>query len=646
MISFFRSIFQSKIGLFFTFAFVGLIAIAFASSDITGSTFGGVSGGNVASVGGEDIAAGDLSRSVTSAFEGARAENPTLDLATFVDQGGLEGVLDQMINGYALQVFGRDNGMIASKRLVDSEISSIGAFRGPDGQFSEQVFRQVLQSQGLTERIVRGDLERALLGEQMVLPVTYGVRAPDNLILPYASLILEGRKGRIALIPSAAYAPKDAPGDKALTTFYSANSERYKLPEQRTIRYAVFTTETLGDSINPTEEEIQAEYGRRAQEFAASETRSITQVITTTEAAANTLAAQIRGGKSLEQAAQDVGLSASEVNNIGKEKFARDFSNAYADAVFGASNGEITKPAQSPLGWHVARITDTNKQAARSLAQVRGVLTAELKETKTLEALADLTEKFEDEFAGGASLSEVASSYNLEVKSTPSLRSNGQAPDQSGYSPDNVVERVIGNAFAMEEGSSPQLAELVPGQRYAMYDVANIKEATPPPLAKIKDRVIRDYKLEQGAKKAKASSEKIRKQVASGTALDKAISDLDVRIPPAERVGTTRANLIRPDSQVPPPLALMFSMAEKTVKTIEAPGNQGWYVVYLDAIEKGDASKQPQLVAQTKQQFGGLLSGEYTQQFINAVKNAVDIDKDEGAIKAVNDQITGRNRIN
>jgi len=44
MISFFRSFFQSKIGLAISFIFLALIAVAFAASDVTGgATFGGVS---------------------------------------------------------------------------------------------------------------------------------------------------------------------------------------------------------------------------------------------------------------------------------------------------------------------------------------------------------------------------------------------------------------------------------------------------------------------------------------------------------------------------------------------------------------------------------------------------------------------------
>ena len=41
MLTFFRSFFQSKVGVGLTLGFLALIAVAFAASDITGSNFGG-----------------------------------------------------------------------------------------------------------------------------------------------------------------------------------------------------------------------------------------------------------------------------------------------------------------------------------------------------------------------------------------------------------------------------------------------------------------------------------------------------------------------------------------------------------------------------------------------------------------------------
>jgi peptidyl-prolyl cis-trans isomerase D len=79
MLQFFRNFFKTKIGLAITIAFVGLIGLAFAVSDVasTGS-IGGLGGDeNVAVVGGEKIGAGDLSNAATIAVDRVREQKPT-----------------------------------------------------------------------------------------------------------------------------------------------------------------------------------------------------------------------------------------------------------------------------------------------------------------------------------------------------------------------------------------------------------------------------------------------------------------------------------------------------------------------------------------------------------------------------------------
>ena len=76
MISYFRKFFSSKLGLGLTLAFLGLIAFAFASSDVANTgTFGGVAGGDrVAVVGDEKIGTAELSQSVTAALDRVRQQ--------------------------------------------------------------------------------------------------------------------------------------------------------------------------------------------------------------------------------------------------------------------------------------------------------------------------------------------------------------------------------------------------------------------------------------------------------------------------------------------------------------------------------------------------------------------------------------------
>ena len=96
MINFFRSFFQSKIGLAITIGFLVLIALAFASADVsTTGTFGGLSGtNNVAVVGDEEVTTAELRESANNAFRQVQTNDPTMSLEEFLAEGGLTMALN------------------------------------------------------------------------------------------------------------------------------------------------------------------------------------------------------------------------------------------------------------------------------------------------------------------------------------------------------------------------------------------------------------------------------------------------------------------------------------------------------------------------------------------------------------------------
>ena len=631
-------------------AFVALIAVAFASADVTGSgTFGGVSGGAVASVEGEEIGTGEFLQTANSAYDQIRRENPQVDMTAFVDQGGLENVLQQLINSYVLQEFGNESGMFISKRLVDSEIAGISAFRGANGQFDETIFRRALQQQGLTEARIRQDFARGLMSDQLLTPASFGVRLPNTLAEPYANIVLEGREGEIAFIPSSAFFPKGKPTEKALKAFYTANTAKYRIAEKRTIRFATFQSDRFRSTVKVNDAEIAELYESRRAQYAPSEVRSLSQVIVPTQTAANALVKAVNDGASLNAAASNVGLSAASIDSISKKDYTGASSKAVADAVFATESGKMAKVAQSGLGWHVVQVRNIEKSPGQSLASVRDQLESELTEIKVREAVAQLTEEIEDRFADGATLQEVAEAEGFEIKTSPVLFSSGQAANDPGFQPDDIYQIMIPTAFALEEDSSAQLAEVRAGAEFVLFEVANVTPSAPPPLAQIRERVEQDYKLSQGSKAAKKLAESSAKSAKSIDDVTAAIRAANITAPPVEKIGTTRrqmSQLTQNGQRVPPPVALMFSMAVGTTKVLEAPNDRGWFVVHLRKINKGDARKVPRLVETTAEQLSGVAANEYREQFLAAIAKQMKIERNATAIKTVSDQLTGRNRDN
>lgn len=643
MISFLRRFIDSKVGIAIMLVFLGLIALAFAMGDITGQgglgqIGGGGSGGTVAKVGGEKIGGNDLADRMRRVFERERQENPTLTMGAMLDQGATDQVLNQLIAGAAISGFADDQGLGVSKRQIDAEIAAIPAFQSADGRFDQNMFRQQLARQNLSEKLLRDDIKRTLIGRQLLGPPGIGATLTDSMVLPYASLLLEQRQGRVQIVPSALFAPTAAPDDKTLAAFYNANASRFAIPEQRIIRYAVIDESRFTAAINPSPAELQAAYDARKSEFAAKQTRSFEQLILPTQAGAQAIAKQVAAGGTLADAAQKAGLSASTLNALTRDALAGQTSAQLATQAFGAAKGALVGPVKTALGWSILRVTDIVDTPGRSLDQVRDELVKSVREQKSHQLLSDFTAKIEDQAQDGATFDEIARDNKLTVETTPALLSTGKSAENPAYTAPADVAPVLAAAFDQELDGDPTLAPITPDKRYALVDVTRIIAAAPPPLAKVKDDIVKLWRLQEGAKRARAAADGIKARMDKGATLDAALAAAGAKLPPVSKVGGRRADLMR-SQQVPPALALMFSIPAGATKVLDAGQNAGFFIVHLDAIKSGDAAKTPQLVNATRTEMQRVVGSEYAEQFERAVEAEMKVTRYPSAIDGVRAQL-------
>ncbi|GGB86350.1 peptidyl-prolyl cis-trans isomerase [Novosphingobium endophyticum] len=644
MLTIFRKTLKSKIGAALALALLVLIAIAFASGDIAGigssSGIGGAS--SVASVGNEDIEAPQLAQSANAALERVKREQPTATMKMMVAQGGVEQVLDDLIERTALFVFGKKNGIVAGDRLIDSEIAQIPGFMGVDGKFSQDTFRQALAQQGLSEQVLREDIAQGLVSQQLMVPAQYGTTMPKYAAAHYASLLGETRSGMIAAFPSSAFLPDKEPTDAELKAFYNSHINEFVRPERRVIRYATFGEDAIKDPPAPTDAEIKARYEANKAQYAAQDKRKITQMIVPTEAAAKAIVAEVEGGKSLEAAATEKGLSAARLEFFSKDELSEQFSPAVADAVFATQNGKLAAPGKSPLGWHVIRVDERQQKAERTLAEVRDEISAQIAQEKRRATFTDKIASIEDEFAGGASLTDVAASLGTEIKSSAPLTADGRVYMKPGETAPEVLNPVLKTAFSMEQ-EEPQVAEVERGKTFMVYDVTEITPSAPAPLKEIKDDVKQAWAFDKGSQAAKAAALKVQAAVRKGTPLDKAVAAIGKRLPPAESVSMSRPTLtaaLQSGRQVPPPVSLLFHMAENTVKVQSAPQERGWFVVSLGKITPAEIESDD-LVADAQSELGRQLGQSFADALGKAVRRDVGVEKHEKTIKAVRDQLAG-----
>ncbi len=641
MLTFFRRFFQSKIGLPIFLGFLVLMALAFAAADITGTGFSGVSGSDrVAVVGGEPIASTELVTATNNALEQVRQQNPTLSMPEFIAAGTLDEVLRQLIDRNAIGLYARQYGLRAGDNLVNSEILQIEAFKSLSGEFDEQTYLAALRQRGLSDAVFRRDLANGLLEDQLLRPALAAPQMPAKVARQYASLVLERRKGEIALIPSTAFAPAGDPSETQLAEWYGKNRAMFMRPERRTLRFAVFGDDTLKVDAVPTEAEIAARYKRDAAQYQASERRAVTAFVVPTQDAAKALAARIRSGTSLEAAAREAGFSASPTDLRDRQALANTTSLAFAENAFKAAQGGVIEPAQGNLGWYVARVDKIERIPARSLAEVRGTIAEALGIEKRNAAIADLVAEIEGEIDSGTALAEVAKAYDLTVETTPALLANGQAFGQPGVQIVPQLAPVLATAFQMEE-SEPQLAEVVPGKQFVMFEVARLDEASAPPLAEVKEQAIAGWKRAQGAILAKQAADRIAAKARGADGLAAALA-AEGKPHELERIDIERRALLSQRGRnIPAPLVLMFSMAEGSVKVLEGPRNVGWYIVSLADISTNPVESEPGLLEQTRAQLAPTLTEEYRRQAAAAMRKELGTTRDDAAIEAVRKRLAG-----
>ena len=645
MLQFFRNFFSSKMGVIVTLALVGLMALAFAGGDIASSgAFGGVAGGDrIATVGSDRISTSELERATQRMVEQMRQEDPKLTMKSFLAQGGLDRVIDQLVDLSALRIFGEKHGIYIGDRLIDSEIAKIPDVKGLDGKFSDQAYRAFLNQRGLTDGQFRNQVAATLMARQLLTGTELGIAVPTNLSQRYGGIVTERRLGQIAMLPSTIFAPKTPPSDAELAAWYKANQGDYMRPERRVIRYASFTDAVIKGSAAPTEAEVAARYNADKAKYAASETRKFSQLILPTEAAAKTVAAEIAGGKTMEAAAQPKGLSVAVLDKQSRDSLAGQASTAIADAAFKAGKGSLIGPLKAPLGWVLLRVDAIEGSAGKTLDQARSEIVTELTAQKRRAALTDYSARIEDEFDNGATLADVAKELGLTLTDTARLTADGQVFGKPGETAPALLARVVPTAFAMEAEGQPQLAEVEPGKTFVVFDAASIQPASAPPLAEIKAQVTNDYQLAKGAESAHAAAKKIEAAVKGGKDMQAAMAALGLPLPPVDKLELARQQVQQMGEKAPPPVSMLFAIAKGSVKLMAAPQHRGWYVVKAVDVIPGQIDANDPRLGEIKTQFVRVLSQEYYEQLIGAMRQDVGVKRNETAIKAVETRLKGGN---
>ena len=644
MLLFFRGFFNSKLGVFFTLAFVGLIGIAFALGDVAGTSFGGFSSGSkIASVGNQKISATDLETQFRNILVRLRQRNPQLSIKEFLAQDGLNEVLVYVMDGKAVMQWGEKYGLYVGDRLIDSEIAKDSNIQAPDGKVDNALYRQMLAQQGVTDSAFRTEQTQTLMAKLLLASNSVGIKSPRKITGRYIAVLTEHRRGAIVTLPPAAFAPSAPPSDGEVTAWYNDHKADYILPERRTVRYVSYTDAAVSAAAAPTDAEIAARYTENKAKYAAADKRTLSQMVLPTEALAKQVIAEVTGGKTLELAAQSKRLAVAPLGSLTVDGYALQSSAETARAVFAAPNAKVLGPFKAPLGWIVVRVDARATTPGKTLDQAKPELLTELTDEKRKIAITDFGARIEEELNNGATLGDVAKELGMTVSETPALTANGAVFGQDGLTAPAVLQRVVPAAFQIDGTGQPQLTEVEPGKTFVIFDVGKIAIAAPPPLGEIRARVTEDARIAKGEAAAKAAAETVQSKVQKGVPIDAAVAALGVALPPVDHVDMDRMEVQKKGKNASRPLQMLFAMAKGKVRLMQGPRNRGWYVVTVTEVIPGKVDERNPDFDGFNKSLAQEQSQELGDQLRSGFRNEVGTTRNDSNLRKLQTQLSGGN---
>ena len=638
MLSFFRRVSNSKIGTWVVAA-IGLAILAgFALADLsnfgTGNLGFGTSSGTLAKVGDQVVDEREMSDAMQRRLQTARQQQPTADYATII--GDFNPVLEALLEDKALIAFADKTDFPLSKRLIDAEIATIPATKGFNGQFSEQAYQAFLAQQRLSDAQVRQILAGGLLQRLLLTPVVTNARIPLGMATPYASMLLEERQGEGAIVPAEAFKAGLKPTDAQLQQFYTANrSTRYMVPEQRVLRIARIGPDQVAGAT-ASEQEIAAYYNQHKDEYAPSDTRSLSQVVVQNQATANAIAQRAKGGATLAAAAAPAGANAAvtTLKDETRTAYVGVAGDKAAAAVFAAPTGAIVGPVQSQFGWVIVKVESVKTGGGKTLDQARAEIAAKLNADKRKGGVEDLVDKVQNALDQGNNFEEAVSAAKLPVTNTPLVTAAGTSRTDASFKLPPELAPVLKTGFEIAPNDPPELVTLPGDAGYAVVSPGQVVPASPAPLASIRDQVAADWVNNQAMQRARTAAQQIAEKATGNVSLADAIKAVAANLPAPRPIAARRIQMTDQQGNTPPALKILFGTGVGKSRMAANPQGGGYFVVKVDKIIPGNALSQPGLISQVAGQLSQAAGQDYAQEFLADLKREMKAKRNESAIQS------------
>lgn len=548
------------------------------------------------------------------------------------------GLAQQTVNDLVMQALydqaARDLGLTVGIETIRKEIASNRAFFDQLGRFDTARFQLALRQSGFTEESYVAQRRHELTRQQLFEAVTAGARPPRKLAEAIYRYRQQRRVVDVIRLPYSEF-PVPAEADEAtLEKYHQQHATRYTAPELRSLSYIAMRPIDLAAGIVVDPADVRASYESRLAEFTVPEVRQVEQILVQDQGLAQKIADRLSEGGDFYAVAEQMAQLKEKDVKLGEIRRG-DLPAEVEDTVFDLAQDVPSKPVKSPFGWHIFRVTKIAPGRQRSFEEVKQQIASQLKLERATDALYDLSNKVDDALAGGASLDEIASRFDLKLERVPAVSASGTDVDGKPVDTLPDIDGFLQTAFETQPGDQPILHESKGGIFYLLH-VEGTTPAALRPLADVHEKVLADWQTDERKKAAEDKAKALAERARGGEApisLAKLSGFQSVTSAPLtrEEMGA-KAGLDRRTVDA------VFDLKTGDVTVGANPAGDSAVVAKLEQVKEIDPSSEPKGVDELAKELRASIAGDLFEQFRRALEGHYSVEINQRMVDSIFDQ--------
>lgn len=428
-------------------------------------------------------------------------------------------VIQDLAQNAALDQMATDYGLGISDEKLSEMLRKDSNFQGVLGNFDPATFTDVLRRSGITESEYFDNQTKSARRQQLVLSLFGDTQLPGAASELINRFIGDTRTVDYIVLNETNIDTPPAPTESDLSAYLTAHQAEFRTQETRTVKILALSPQLLADTKSIPDDAITAEYERTKANLIKPETRSIQQVVLSSDEQTTLFETGKASGKSFADLVTEAGLSTTDIGTLSKAQIT---DQALADAAFGLAPDDFTV-IDGAAGKRVIHVSAIDAGGQTSLADAKADISNSLALTEAKNEFGDILDQIEELRAAFQPIDTIASRYKLKVYDVTLSADGSELSSVDAISEANRA-KVAQAIFAATEGKLNSTVTLGANSN-VWFDLSKVDVARDQTLDEVREEVSTAWTAEKVDTAIAAAADKIVARLATGETLsDVAIS--------------------------------------------------------------------------------------------------------------------------